>query len=95
VSTFIDRGGKHIFYHGEAAPWFSASDTVCYFKAMGAADSEVAAVDQYGRPYLVPGMAHCARGEQTVDSFDLLTPIIDWVEKGNAPGAVAASGTCP
>jgi feruloyl esterase len=92
VSTFIDRGGKHIFYHGEADPWFSANDTVRYFEAMDAANSEVAAANQYSRLYLVPGMAHCAGGEQTVDSFDLLTPIVDWVENGNAPGTVTATG---
>jgi feruloyl esterase len=92
VSTFIDGGGKHIFYHGEADPWFSANDTVRYFDAMGAANGDVAAADQYSRLYLVPGMAHCAGGEETVDSFDLLTPIVEWVENGNAPSAVTATG---
>jgi pimeloyl-ACP methyl ester carboxylesterase len=92
VSTFIEAGGKQMFYHGEADPWFSANDTVRYFDAMRAANNDVAAVDQYSRLYLVPGMAHCAGGEQTVDTFDLLTPIVEWVENGNAPGAVTATG---
>jgi len=93
VSSFIDKDGKHIFYHGEADPWFSANETVRYFGAMGAANSAVAAGEEYSRLYLVPGMAHCAGGEQTVDTFDLLTPIVDWVENGAAPGAVTATGT--
>jgi len=92
VSSFIDRGGKHIFYHGEADAWFSANDTVRYFERVGAFNAAVAPVEDYGRLYLVPGMAHCAGGEQTVDSFDLLTPIVEWVEDGNAPGAVTATG---
>jgi feruloyl esterase len=29
---------------------------------------------------------------QTPDSFDLLTPIVDWVENGQAPAAVTATG---
>jgi pimeloyl-ACP methyl ester carboxylesterase len=92
ISSFIDRGGKHIYYHGEADPWFSANETVRYFEAMGEFNESVAPVENYSRLYLVPGMAHCAGGEQTVDSFDLLTPIVEWVESGEAPGAVTATG---
>jgi len=92
VSSFIGSGAKHIYYHGEADPWFSANDTVRYFEQMGAANDGVAPVEAYGRLYLVPGMAHCAGGEQTLDSFDLLTPLVEWVENGEAPGAVTATG---
>jgi feruloyl esterase len=92
VSSFIGSGGKHIFYHGEADPWFSANDTVRYFKTMGESNASVAPVADYARLYLVPGMAHCAGGEKTVDSFDMLTPIVDWVENGKAPAAVMATG---
>jgi feruloyl esterase len=93
VSSFIENGGKHIYYHGEADPWFSANDTVRYFERMSEANASVRSVEEYGRLYLVPGMAHCAGGERTVDAFDLLTPLVDWVENGNAPGAVIATGT--
>lgn len=92
LSTFVGRGGKQLFYHGEADPWFSANDTVRYFEHIGESNAAVAPVEDYGRLYLVPGMAHCAGGEQTVDTFDLLTPIVEWVENGNAPGAVTATG---
>jgi feruloyl esterase len=92
VSTFIQSGGKQIFYHGEADPWFSANDTVRYFDELGAANEAVMPVEDYGRMYLVPGMAHCQGGAQTTDRFDLLTPIVEWVENGQAPGAVTATG---
>lgn len=92
VSTFIADGGKHIFFHGEADAWFSANDTVRYFEEMGAANADVMSVSDYARLYLVPGMGHCAGGEQTVDSFDLLTPLVEWVESNEAPGAVVATG---
>jgi feruloyl esterase len=92
LTSFIGGGGKQIFYHGEADPWFSANDTVRYFERIGEANSGVEAIDEYGRLYLVPGMAHCQGGELTPDSFDLLTPIVEWVENGAAPGAVTATG---
>jgi hypothetical protein len=33
---------------------------------------------------------HCAGGN-AFDQFDLLTPLVDWVEKGRAPQSVVAS----
>src|SRR5690606_38281913 len=42
------------------------------------------------RLYLVPGMSHCSNGPAT-DQFDLLTPLMRWVEKGVAPKRVVAS----
>src|SRR5690606_14127399 len=92
VSTFIAGGGKHIFYHGEGDAWFSANDTVRYFAELARANAGVTAIDDYARLYLVPGMGHCAGGEQTVDSFDLLTPLVEWVESDQGPGAVVATG---
>jgi feruloyl esterase len=92
VSSFIGQGGKQIFYHGEADPWFSANDTVRYFDRIGKENETVGSSDQYGRLYLVPGMAHCGGGEQTLDRFDLLTSIVEWVENGDVPGAVTATG---
>jgi hypothetical protein len=92
LTSFIGNGGKQIFYHGEADPWFSANDTVRYFEQIGEANRAVQPVDEYGRLYLVPGMAHCQGGELTPDSFDLLTPIVEWVENGDAPDTVTATG---
>jgi feruloyl esterase len=92
LTSFVGHGGKQIFYHGEADPWFSANDTVRYFEQIGKANAAVREVDEYGRLYLVPGMAHCQGGERTPDSFDLLTPIVEWVENGAAPAAVTATG---
>jgi feruloyl esterase len=92
VSTYVNNGGKHIFVHGEADAWFSANDTVRYFGQMAEANSDVKPVEDYSRLYLVPGMAHCAGGQQTVDTFDLLTPLVAWVESDQAPDQVVATG---
>ncbi len=92
VSTFINNGGKHLFYHGESDPWFSANETARYFNTMAQTNSWKSPVEEYARLYLVPGMGHCAGGAQTVDSFNLLTPLVAWVEGGTAPAAVEATG---
>jgi hypothetical protein len=92
LTSFIGNGGKQIFYHGEADPWFSANDTVRYFEQVGTANAAVQPIEDYGRLYLVPGMAHCQGGDFTPDSFDLLTPMVEWVESGKAPASVTATG---
>jgi feruloyl esterase len=92
ISGFVSKGGKQIFFHGAADPWFSANETERYFNAMAAFNAGVKPVAEYSRLYLAPGMAHCAGGEQTVDTFDLLTPLVEWVEEGKAPEAVIATG---
>jgi Tannase and feruloyl esterase len=35
-------------------------------------------------------MGHCGGGP-TTDQFDMLTPLVNWVEQGVAPGAVVAT----
>ncbi len=92
LSSFATRGSKHIFYHGVSDPWFSAMDTVEYYQNMAAANGGLQTVDQWSRVFLVPGMGHCGGGLQTVDSFDMLEPLVNWVENGVAPDSVVATG---
>ena len=92
LSSFSGQGGKHIYYHGVSDPWFSAMDTVDYYQRMAAANGGLQTVDQWSRVFLVPGMGHCQGGVQTLDSFDMLTAIVDWVESDKAPTAIVATG---
>ena len=46
---------------------------------------------EWSRLFLVPGMGHCAGGV-ALDSFDMLSSVVDWVEKGIAPASVTATG---
>ncbi len=39
---------------------------------------------------MVPGMGHCGGGEGP-STFDMVTPLEQWVEKGQAPARVVAS----
>ena len=42
--------------------------------------------------YLVPNMGHCG-GNAATDRFDMLTPLVNWVENAVQPDTVVATGT--
>jgi len=92
LNTFLDRGGKILFFHGVSDPWFSAFDTWDYWQRARKANGE--AWDRASRFYMVPGMGHCGGGN-AFDQFDLLGAVVDWVEQGKAPEAVTASRRDP
>ncbi len=91
LTTFSADGGRLIFFHGNSDPWFSPLDTFGYFKNMAAANGGLEIVSKWSQFYFVPGMSHCAGG-QALDQFDLLTPLVNWVEKNATPGMVIATG---
>jgi feruloyl esterase len=93
MSTFFGRGSKLLFFHGVSDPWFSAEDTVGYYERMAKANGGMDKVrNESSRLFLVPGMSHCGGGSATLDQSDLLTPLVDWVEKGKVPESVVATG---
>ena len=49
-----------------------------------------AATTDFYRMFMVPGMFHC-RGGVGVSTFDAMTPLVEWVEKGTAPQTILAS----
>ena len=80
LSSFSGHGGKLLFYHGVSDPWFSSLDTVQYYEKLAAASGGLDATRDWSRLFLVPGMGHCGGGS-TLDQFDMLSAIVDWVEK--------------
>jgi len=92
LSSFSGHGGKLLFYHGVSDPWFSALDTVGYYQSLGDANGGAEKIRDWSRLFLVPGMGHCGGGTATLDRFDMLGAVVDWVEKGKAPGSVVATG---
>jgi hypothetical protein len=91
LSTFRNHGGKLIFFHGVSDPWFSSLDTLQYYDRL-AKDSGPGAIQDWSRLFLVPGMGHCGGGETTLDRFDLVDAIVNWVEQKKAPDSVVATG---
>lgn len=90
LASFRARGGKLLFAHGMADPIFSADEVVDYYKRLQAEHG--AATSDFSRLFLIPGMSHCQGGAAT-DSWDGLGALVDWVEKGQAPQRIVASGT--
>jgi hypothetical protein len=69
----------------------SALDTIDYYERMTKANGGADQVRNWSRLFLSPGMGHCANGP-SLDSFDALSAIVDWVEKGVAPASLTATG---
>ncbi|OYV00740.1 MAG: tannase/feruloyl esterase family alpha/beta hydrolase [Burkholderiales bacterium PBB5] len=91
LAGFRQRGGKLMFFHGMADPIFSARELVDYQQRLNNTHG-AAATAQWARSFLVPGMGHCAGGPAT-DRFDGLSALVRWVEQGQAPDQVLASGS--
>ena len=88
LAKLYDRGAKMIVYHGTADPVFSFNDTVSWLdsvKALFASNT-----DRFVKLFPVPGMGHCSGGP-AADQFDMIEPLVNWVEKGVAPTTVVAS----
>ncbi len=94
LKRFRHRGGKIIMYHGLSDTVLSPFQTEDYFlkvrRAMGGEERTA----EFLRLFMVPGMLHCGGGPgPTV--FDAFGALEDWVEQGNAPDYLIASGGTP
>ncbi|WP_395817322.1 tannase/feruloyl esterase family alpha/beta hydrolase [Archangium minus] len=83
-----NRGAKIMVYHGVSDPIFSSDDTTSWYEGVRAANGGDAS--NFARFYRVPGMGHCSGGPST-DQFDMLTALVNWVEKGQVPDTVIAT----
>lgn len=88
LGTLRDRGAKVMVYHGVSDPIFSVNDTVAWYEGLKANNGGSASA--FAHLYRVPGMSHCGGGPST-DQFDMLAPLVDWVENGQAPESVRAN----
>ena len=86
LSAFADSGGKLILWHGWSDPHISPINTIAYHEAvqrqMGTEKTET-----FARLYVLPGVNHCSGGEGP-SLIDLVTPMMAWVERGEAPDAI-------
>jgi feruloyl esterase len=88
LSKLKNRGAKLLVYHGTSDPIFSSDDTTSWYESLRTANNGDAS--NFSRFFRVPGMNHCSGGPAT-DQFDALTPLVNWVEKGQAPDSLLAS----
>jgi feruloyl esterase len=88
LSSFARAGGKLIIWHGLGDPHISPLNSIAYHQAVRRQMGERAA-QSFERLYLLPGVAHCGGGDGP-SSIDLVTPMLAWVERGQAPDAITA-----
>jgi pimeloyl-ACP methyl ester carboxylesterase len=82
------RGAKVMSYHGVSDAIFSVTDSEAWFD--GIVKNHGDTVGNFARLYAVPGMGHCQAGPAT-DQFDMLMPLVNWVERGQAPQSIVAT----
>ena len=93
LSRFLlQNDGKLILYHGWADGLVVPQPTVAYYQDVleTTFGGDVAAARERARLFMAPGMNHC-RGGAGPDTWDRLSPLVDWVEHGAAPGALIAT----
>jgi pimeloyl-ACP methyl ester carboxylesterase len=83
-------GSKLFMYHGWNDVEIPAYLTIDYFEQAAATLGGIGKAQTNARLFLVPGMAHCRRGDGA-NSFDTLTVMEQWVEQGNAPDRIVAA----
>ena len=87
LTALQTRGAKIMVHHGVSDPIFSVNDTEAWYKGVQATHGTAAG---FARFFRVPAMGHCSGGP-AADQFDMLTPLVNWVEKGQAPDTVIAT----
>jgi feruloyl esterase len=89
LTSFAGRGGKMIVYHGLSDQAMATGALTGWYEQLSPRNA--AGPQDWARLFLIPGMTHCGGGQST-DQFDMLSAIQNWVEKGQAPDRVVASG---
>ena len=91
-SRFHESNGKLIIYHGWQDAPIRSRDTIDFLAEAADLSGGQKVVDEFSRTYMVPNMLHCMAGTGGW-AADYITPMVDWVENGNAPKGIV--GTNP
>jgi len=89
LAPFAAGGGRLMLWHGWSDQHISPQGTIKYWESMTETTGNS---DDFARFYLFPGMGHCGSGLGP-NTFDVLTPLMSWVETGTAPYALVANNT--
>jgi len=88
IVSFLQHGKKMIVWHGSDDSLISHRDAIRVFSGILQTAGPKAAAN--ARLYIAAGVNHCGGGPGA-DDFDLFTPLMRWVEKGEAPVLVVAT----
>ena len=93
-SAFRSNGKRILMYSGWADAFVSPLGVLDYRRRMAAASGGVAALNDFYRLFMVPGMQHC-EGGRSLDDFDAVRALVNWVEQGQAPDTLMATNRWP
>ncbi|HYR84888.1 MAG TPA: tannase/feruloyl esterase family alpha/beta hydrolase [Terriglobia bacterium] len=90
LGAFQKHGGKLLMYHGWSDPNVPPESTINYYKSVLDKMGSGPKSSEWLRLFMVPGMGHCGGGEGP-NTFDMVTMLEEWVEKGKAPEQIVAT----
>jgi feruloyl esterase len=89
-AAYFAKGGKLLIYHGYDDLVISPYSSIWFYEDLAQENGGYEKVQQNARLFMVPGMQHCVGGAGP-NSFDTLSALEQWVEKGIAPDAIPAT----
>jgi hypothetical protein len=92
LSAFRRHGGKLIIWQGWADQAIPVFGTIDYYDTLASRMGGLTSTQQFARMFLFPTVAHCGGG-YAASSFDLVYPMVQWVEGGTAPSQITATDT--
>ena len=90
LAAFAKRGGKLLIYHGWADQQVAPGSSILFYNSVLKQSATSVRSPNWIRLFMVPGMGHCTGGEGP-DTFDAISVIERWVEKGEAPARIIAA----
>ena len=90
LKAFVGHGGKLLLYHGWNDQLIAPRNAISYYKSVADTLGGEAKIAGSVRLFMVPGMGHCQGGEGA-GSFDPMSVIETWVEKGKAPDRIVGA----
>ena len=92
LSAFRRHGGKLIIWQGWADQAIPTYGTVDYYEDLAGRNGGYTSTQNFARMFLFPTVAHCGGG-YAASSFDLVYPMVQWVENRTAPSQITATDT--
>ena len=94
LQAFKAAGGKLIMWQGLADQLIFTGDSINYYNRALAANGGIRNTESFFRYFLAPGVGHCgAPGPGSIAPANPMQQVINWVENGQAPAVLDASGT--
>lgn len=100
LRRFVARGGRMMTIHGLADQNMPPQNSINYYLRVAAVVGGLADEQRFHRLFLVPGRAHCGGigtvGASNVPEIDVhaaMDQLVNWVERKDAPIALAANSS--